>query len=503
MIAKIWRLAHMVLAAFATIFLLLVTLSGAILGTYFVKNNIQERYTSESQEIPLSVFLPNLRDSFPEVSRLQKSTTNNIQIEWIDEEGNEQHWIITPQTLQKVAQPSAKSKAEEWLTTFHRSLFMHEVGRWLVGVTTFLFLLIIFSGIVLIAQRQGQWKRWFGKVDRDSTAGYWHTQLGRWLLIPLLVSSITGTYLFMSRVGMFSSEAVVSTLDKEQSLQDKEQIPLEDFIVFQQIPLTDVVQLEFPLFEDDPDEYYTLTLRDRQLVINQITGEVEEENKFPLQALWAKTALEWHTGERTPLWAGILSLSSFMVTVFIITGWCITYKRLSIRFRKKKASEQDSSKAHYVLLYGSQKGTAEHYARLVAQQISEGDKERKVFVGELNSYTDYPEAKQIFLFIATYGKGEPPQNGDNFLNLLTATQQKHKIPCTVVGFGSSKFTYFCGFAQKVYDALQQQPWAEVNLPLYKVDRRNFDDFLQWITHWNSSNDIQLSKDVQYYQRKES
>jgi len=42
--------------------------------------------------------------------------------------------------------------------------------------------------------------------------------------------------------------------------------------------LTDVTKIEFP-FSDDPEEYFIIHLKDKEIEVNQVTGAVVTENQ--------------------------------------------------------------------------------------------------------------------------------------------------------------------------------------------------------------------------------
>ncbi|WP_262919261.1 PepSY domain-containing protein [Niabella hibiscisoli] len=62
---------------------------------------------------------------------------------------------------------------------FAPSLFIHETGRILMGITAFLLILIAVSGIFLVVQRQNGWKNFFSNVEKTSFAQYYHVVFGR------------------------------------------------------------------------------------------------------------------------------------------------------------------------------------------------------------------------------------------------------------------------------------------------------------------------------------
>src|SRR5690606_17319624 len=84
---------------------------------------------------------------------------------------------------------------------------------------------------------------------------------------------------------------------------EQEQLALADFPVFQETLLADVEKIEFPFMPDDPEEFYVLKLKDRELYVNQLTGEVVEETRYPYSLLLEKLSFDLHTGRTNAIWA--------------------------------------------------------------------------------------------------------------------------------------------------------------------------------------------------------
>lgn len=500
MVVKIWRLSHMVLAALSAVFLLVIALSGAILGLSSAKEQIlSDRGAIDLNQVMLNKSSSILKEAYPELVRLEILSGKQVQIEILNDEGESEQMIVDPISGKKLGVPQPKSRFISQVTTIHRSLFLHEVGRFIVGITSFLFLLILLSGAILIVARQGGMKHFFSQVDKSSSAGYWHTWLGRLLLIPLLVSALTGTYLFMSRFGMLpQSTPHIEELSLENGLEEEaETIPIVDIPIFSRHSLSEVKQVDFPLYDDDPEEVFVLTLKDRILTVNQFTGEVVRQEFFPLQTIWGKIALDWHTGQNNYIWAIVLALSSLLIVVFIYTGTVMIINR---RHAKKKSPKGDVSQAEYVILYGSQGGTTAYYASKVAEQIKKNGISEKVFVGSMDSYQFFPKATQMLLFTSTYGDGEAPDNARNFEELLKKYPQNGSVKCSVVGFGSKKFPKYCSFAYQVHHLLEEQKWADLVLLIHTVDRKSFLDFSEWLHSWSSTCQITISLEEKDYKK---
>ena len=62
-------------------------------------------------------------------------------------------------------------------------------------------------------------------------------------------------------------------------------------------------KIEFPFIEDEPEEYFVLKLKDREISVNQINGNIVKEEKYPLTTIYENLSLSLHTGRGSVTWA--------------------------------------------------------------------------------------------------------------------------------------------------------------------------------------------------------
>lgn len=494
MTLSLWRYAHLALAVISSLFLCLLSITGVILAVDAVVEKTPAYRAENFDTLNLAQVVPRLREVYPEIIELAVDHNGFVRIDALDEEGNSINVFVDPNTGKILGEVKPKSAFVQWVTALHRSLFLHETGRIIVGVTSFLLLLITFSGLVLIVKRQQGLRHFFAKINKDSFAQYFHVTTGRWSVLPLLLVSITGTYLFMARMELFSRD----TLPVESELVMKasaEELPLDRFPVFKSTALADVEKLEFPFMEDDPEEFFVLKHRKGEQSINQLTGEVVSASRSPYSVVLEKLSLDLHTG-RTSIWlAVLLGLASLNILFFIYTGFAITYRRTRTRIKNVYKAEQ----ADIVLLVGSENGSTLFFANQVHKQLLQDG--RRAFLAEMNAYRVFPQAKQLVLFTATFGMGDAPTNADKFLSLLVAHPQQHPIQFSVVGFGSRSYSNFCGYAKQVDAVLAGQSWAKRQLPLYSVNDRSPDEFVRWVHAWSAENLLALATAPTVYSHK--
>jgi len=375
-----------------------------------------------------------------------------------------------------LGKPGKKNEFFQWITSLHRSLFLHEAGRFFVGLTAFLLLLIAVSGTVLVLKRQRSLKRFFGKIVRENFAQYYHVVLGRLALIPIILISLTGTYLSLVRFGFFPEKKITHNININED-EEKPEKKLADFTVFQNIPLSQVQSVEFP-FSDFPEDYFKLKLKDREIVVDQFSGDILSEVKYPTTLLLTNLSLDLHTGRKSIMWAVVLAIACVNILFFIYSGFAITLRRRANRVKNKfKAAD-----SRFIILVGSENGTTFGFANAIHQQLLKGG--QTSFITELNNYTIFPKAAHIIVVTATYGLGDAPANASKFAGLVAKHQQVQPIHFSVVGFGSHAYPDFCRFAFEVHNLLSAQSWAVPLLEIHTVNDKSPEDFNQWLDTWS-------------------
>jgi len=481
MTLSFWRYAHLALAVFSSLFLLLTSVTGTILAVDAIQGKLPPYKVENFDKITLEETLPILKKTYPEITELSVDHNQFVTLQALDKDDNDVNAYIDPRTGKVLGKPIKKSEFIQWITGLHRSLFLHETGRFFVGLISFLLALISISGFVLILKRQKGLRNFFTKIIKDYFAQYYHVVLSRFALIPILIIALSGTYLTLEKFNFFipkkDSAEKIETV-KSTSISNKTS-------VFKNTLLADVQKIEFP-FSDHPEEYYIITLNDREIEVNQVTGAVISEKLFPTTALLADLSLDLHTGRANAFWAFLLGLASLNILFFIYSGFAMTFKRRASRIKNKFKAEESK----FILLVGSENGSTLRFANAIHKQlIAHGE---KVFLTEMNNYSIYPKAEYLIIFTSTHGLGDAPFNGNKFKPLIYKTEQKQKIKVSVVGFGSTSYPDFCGFAKDINFILEKQNWSERLLELQTVNDKSPDEFVNWVKLWNAKTGIPLS-----------
>ncbi|MBP6757719.1 MAG: PepSY domain-containing protein [Flavobacterium sp.] len=489
MTLSFWRYSHLALALFSSLFLVLASVTGVILAVDAVQEKTLGYRVENFDAITLGETLPVLRKTYPEITELNVDHNQFVTLEGIDQKDNDIKGYIDPRTGKFLGEPIKKSEFIQWTTALHRSLFLKETGRFMVGFISFLLVLISISGFALILNRQRSLRSLFAKIVKENFAQYYHVFLGRLSLIPILILALSGTYLTLEKFHFFmpktDSEAKTEVA-KTNSLPQK-----NNSSIFKSTLLADVQKIEFP-FSDDPEDFYIITLKDREIEVNQITGAVVNEKLLPKTTQLSDLSLDLHTGRANILWAIILGIASLNILFFIYSGFAMTLKRRASRIKNKYKAEESK----IILLVGSENGSSLRFANAIHKQLlAHGE---KVFFAELNNYAVYPKAEHLVVFTSTHGLGDPPSNATKFISLLNQTNQQQKINVSVVGFGSKSYPDFCGFAREIDAELAKQNWVERILELQTVNDKSAEEFVEWVKLWSAKTKIALSTTPSLY-----
>lgn len=482
MIISIWRYSHLALAISSFLLLIAASVTGIFLAFEPVIEKSKSYRADGFDSITLAQSVPVLKEKFPGIQEIAVDDNDFVIIKYAEEEGGDQQAYVNPVTGKILGVPKEKHPFFQWMTAMHRSLFLKETGRILVGISAFLLILIAISGILLVVQRQNGWKNFFSNVERTGWAQYYHVVFGRISLFFILVLALTGTYLAVYR--FVPPPAKAAEKINEENIKEEPSKELKDFAIFQHTPLSHLQKLQYP-FSDFPEDYYNIQLKDKEICINQFTGDILAEVQYTKTYQLASFSLRWHTGRSGTIWAIIMAITSGYILFFIYSGFAITLKRRRNRSKNKfKATE-----ATVVLLVGSENGSTFKFADAIYSQLLKHGV--KVFLTDMSNYTLFPKAAHLIIMAGTYGQGDPPSNAKKFAEKLIQYPQQRTIPYSIVGFGSRSYAHFCKFAYDADALLQHTGWAKALIPVHTVNDKSPQDFSDWLTAWVKQSGYQL------------
>ncbi len=497
MISSIWRYSHFLLTAVSALFLLLASITGAILALEPATLITQPYAVVDLDNTSLSSTIKALENKYQEVLEIEKTAENFVTASVVTRDNENRQIYVHPKTGVALGNVEKQSVYFNYVTNLHRSLFLKTIGRVFVGVVSFLLCLIAFTGFFLLAQRQGGFKNWFDRVQETNIGQRYHVILGRWFLLPIIIIGTTGVYLSVEKFSL-TPETQISHNWNATPTTGLQEFSTSEIPLFKNLKLSEVRKVIFP-FSEDVADYYELELRDRELLVHQYTGEVVSEVQYPFAYFVSKWSMLLHTGQGNIFWSVILFIASLSILFFMYSGLRMSIKR--IQKTKPIFSTFHKDEAQYILLVGSETGSTyafakAYYKALIAVGV-------KVHLATLNDYNTYKKATHLIVFTATYGDGDAPSNARKFKDLLQKIEPSNNMKFAVVGFGSLRYTHYCEFAIQVNDALSAHPSFSKLQSLEKINEQSPVSFTNWITRWNRLTGMNLEVVLPIISEKEA
>ena len=326
MTISIWRYSHLVLALSSGLFLILASVTGIVLAFEPMQTATNGYNPVPLNEVRLSETIAALQQEYDEVLSFKVDQDDYILANVVTKEGDNKALYVHPKTAKVLGIPEPQHPIFSFTTNLHRSLFLKSVGRFFVGLVSFLLCLIAVTGLLLIIKRQGGLLKFFNKVQPDYFELRYHVVLGRWFLLPIILIAATGVYLSAEKFSLLPSTRVTHKIMEPEDHVD-ENIQASDLTIFKEITMDQVRLVSFP-FSPFPEDYFELGLQSRELYVHQYTGTILSEQPYPFTYLASRLSLTLHTGQGSVLWSLILLLASSSILFFIYSGFVMWGKRV-------------------------------------------------------------------------------------------------------------------------------------------------------------------------------
>ena len=458
----VWRKTHFLLAFGSSLFLFLASVSGFILGIEALLDQTKPQAIDSLEDHSLKTTLEALDTNMKEVFEISISEKNYVIVQGISEDGFE-HFYVDPKTGLKINSVTPTSLFFKQIRSFHRSLFLKNTGRIIVGIIAFLLILLSITGLFLLAQRIGGIKQLFFLTKEKNIYRKTHIILGKWFFIPVLLIGFSGAYLTIERLNAFTNqESNTKTYAKGEKILD-----------LNTIHLNDIARVSYP-FSKAEDEVYNIELKDRVFTVRQGDFSILSEEIYPFHHLLKQWDYFIHTGESNLFVALILTLAALALVFFMFTGLKITSKTSLDLLSLNKNNLKEAS---VVILYGTETGNSYQFAKRLAKTLRKEN--HSVGLTSLNNYSIFPKAKTILILAATYGDGEAPSNADRFEKRFNSSAQPHSINFSILGFGSKSYPKFCQFAINLQTLLEKQDNFSSLMPLFKINNQSETDYYSW------------------------
>ncbi|NNE78355.1 MAG: FAD-binding oxidoreductase, partial [Pricia sp.] len=482
MILSIWRYGHLLLAISSSLFLLVASVTGAILAVEPIANKMRHYDVSGADNLSLAEMLDPLNAVYDEVLSVSRDRNGFVSATVIID-GQNESFYIDPFTGKRLGNLIEKAPIFQFSTNLHRSLFLKSPGRFFIGLSSLLLFFIAVSGIVLIAKRQGGYARFFAPVVRENFSQYHHVVYARLGLLPILILSVSGVYLSLLRFEVIPQPLVTHEVNFD-NLQEEPLKKYSDFELMKNTPLSELLELEYP-FSEFVEDYYIIRLKDREVLLNQYTGEILGEKKYPFVTVVSAWANVLHTGEGSILWSIILGMGSLTVPFLMITGFVIYFKRPRTKIKNKFSKDN----SEFVILVGTEGGTTLQYAQELHAQLLQTEKRSHIAL--MNDYDHFKQMEHLVIVTATYGQGEAPSSATKFEVLLQKKSQKKSYQFSVVGFGSMAYPHFCQYAQEVHELLKKQENSKALMEVHTVNDHSFEAYNIWANKWSRSVNLEI------------
>ena len=154
MTISIWRYSHLALAVSSFLFITLASVTGIILSFKPITEKTQPYKAKDFNQLSIAEVVPNLTKNYTDIIELSVDFNQFVVVDATDLKDNSGKFYIDPKTGKSLGKVGKENEFFQWVTSLHRSLFLHQLGRFFVGLTSFLLFLIATSGTILIIQRQ-------------------------------------------------------------------------------------------------------------------------------------------------------------------------------------------------------------------------------------------------------------------------------------------------------------------------------------------------------------
>ncbi|MEM7297410.1 MAG: PepSY-associated TM helix domain-containing protein, partial [Bacteroidota bacterium] len=390
MTVSLWRLSHLWLAIVSTVFLLIASITGAILSFEPVYEHSFDYRVADAEELTISELIQNLSNKYPELNSVKRDHNGFIQVTIFGDDG-EEIFFINPFTGEEMGALIETPALFDFCRTLHRSLFFGKAGRFLVGIASLMLLVISITGFSLILKKQGGIRSYFRKVIKDEFYRDYHTRLGKIFFLIIVLVSVTGGYLFLERFKVIPISSHEHSFDFD-SLKEEPSFSRVDLPIFHVHKVGELKELIFP-FSSFVDDFFELKLKDQELLVNQFTGETVSEVQYSNTQKLSTLSFSLHTAEGQPWWAMMLGMTSLSLLFFIYSGFKIYLKRAAEKTQVRNPFNKDESTI--IIGYGSEMGSTLIFAQALHDSLVDAGK--KSYLVALNEYTYFPQLQQLIV----------------------------------------------------------------------------------------------------------
>lgn len=179
-----------------------------------------------------------------------------------------------------------------------------------------------------------------------------------------------------------------------------------------------------------------------------------------------------------------------LLSVLLFVHLCV----IAILLFNKRRSHAHAVFNHegYLVVYASQSGHVEHYAKQFAHQLQQSGQLNAVLDMQYLSIAELSAAKKILWCVSTYGEGDAPDRARTIAKkLLRQSLDLSKLQYAVLAFGDRRYAQFCAFGQYLDQWLKAQH-AQPLFEMVCVNALSSSDLAKWNTQIEHLTQIKLN-----------
>ena len=185
------RQFHSLPGLIAALLVMVLAISGAILSIDPAIERMNATVPAVGQ-LNVAELAGRVAHTYPAVEQIRRSASGSI-IVYYNQDGQAGAELVDPMTGQGIA-PYAPSAFSRWVKDLHRSLLLGTPGHAMSGIGALVILILSASGAALLARRLGGWRQILRPLQ-GSFSQRWHAEVGRFAILGLLLSALTGMYM--------------------------------------------------------------------------------------------------------------------------------------------------------------------------------------------------------------------------------------------------------------------------------------------------------------------
>ncbi len=446
-----------------------LAISGAILSL----DPALERWGSTipaNGQINVATLAGRVAQHYPGAEQIQRSPSGSV-IVYYNQDGQTGVDRVDPQTGRGIV-PHAVSPFSRWTKSLHRSWLLDTPGRVASGLIALAMLVLSVSGSVLLVRRLGGWRHLADSL-RGNFIQRWHTQVGRVVVLGLLLSALTGLYMSAATFALIS-DGMQDEPDFPSAVAGGPAAPVTALSALVATDLNNLRELVYPS-PGDSSGVYSLATDQGEGYVDPSSGALLSYQPYGGFRQAYELIYKLHTGEGLWWLALLLGLCALSVPLLSATGALTWWQRR--QSMPRIVGNSAANLADTIILVGSESNSTWGFANTLHEALRKAG--LRVHTAAMNQLAaEYPKAERLFILTATYGDGDAPSSANQFLARLGKVKSPSKIGFAVLGFGDRQFPQFCKFAYDVEATLLAQGWNRL-LEIDTIDRQSGQAFTRW------------------------